>query len=476
MVDLWASQAEAAVKATAAQDAFQREQDRQMAAYKRLAMLSDDYKTQVEDRMQPYFSTATFNALRDYVNTTTNILKGVVNRRSKVYGRAPKRVFKGASEDAIAKVEDLYRRLRVDQKMKRANRIMNTVNDVALQPVWRGRTETSPGEMDLDILTPDKLAVVNREDDPTRVERVLVVRDDSPDTPGSPNSKIWRVWSDTEHFLTDNSGARIPIGGNEDMVNPYGVMPFVWIHRQQPDAAFWNETEGEDLYQLNLVVAIRQTLLDFSSVWQSFKQLAITGQDDVKIPDGMIVSPDTAIKVTGMGVAVSVLDLQAAFDMIRTDLKNLIAGVVTNYGISSDAFSENVTQVTGKALRIMNSSLEDAWQDQIEVFRSAEYDLLRLILRVHEVEAGEKLDVELEKIEFAPMATYNDEAEELALSEKKIKMGIEDPVEVFQRYHPGMGYDDAMQKMLSIAEVNGRLAEYGWPSRESATDAEPMSE
>ncbi|HSW63870.1 MAG TPA: phage portal protein [Dissulfurispiraceae bacterium] len=433
---------ETALILAALNDEKKSEDERQLQAYNRLEMLRDNYWMQTRDRMAYYVSKDSLDILEKYINTSQNVYKRFLKRISRIYKKPPVRVFyKGGqvmTREQAADITAIYDEARVDLKMKTVNLFVNSVNTVFVRPVWRD------GKLNLDVLTPDQVIVVTDPEDPTRMIAILIERKRV--LPSGKSQRYWQVWTETEHFLrvevgeykTMNYGKVIntvdePVPGNEAMVNPYGFIPFLPIHIGHLEAAFWDGTTGNDLYVANLVTAVRNTLLDFAAVWQSFKQIAVDTDGDV--PNGLTLSPDSILHVKG-GATFTSLDLTAAFDQIRGDLERYVRSVGQTYGISVESFNAP-TQKSGVALKIESQELQDNWTDQVEIFRDAEQRLWKMIQRISEIEGhGVPLDVDID-VKFASMGMA-DEKTELENDQKKMELGLASPASVYMKYNDGI--------------------------------------
>lgn len=441
------------------------EEDRKKNAFNRLAMLQDNWTELLDDELRDRFSLGTFSEMRKYSNIAHNIYKVVITRISKIYNRSPKRIFKGNQSD-IDFVNNLYKEIKIDQKWKKINRYINAVNDVILQVVWRKEN------IDVDIITPNIVSVIQNPDNPTLVE-ALKIEKQLADTVGS-DGKTVAFWSDEKHFLLDEHDNAYSVVGNSERVNPYGKLPFVFIHRQIPDVNFWDETSGSDLYEASLIIGVRNTLLDYYSVWNSFKQLAVVSQDP--LPEGITLDPSTAIQTTSQGGSIQVLDFQANFSQLRDDLKALAGGLLNNYGLSMDAWNENKpTEYSGKALRIKNEFLEELWQDQIQVFKDAELDLFNMIKFIYEFHSGNKLNCELVQVKYPPIVAYFDEFEQLNLDVAKVKAGFEDAAVIYAKYHEMEDIEEAREEMLEVAKRNAEHSDVGYTMKSGFSKEEAVS-
>lgn len=444
---------------------IQAEEERKENAFNRLALLQDNWTELLESELRNRFSLGTFSEVRKSTNTAHNIFKVVITRVSKIYNRPPKRIFTGNQAD-IDLVNKLYKQMKINQKWKKINRYLNAVNDVILQVVWRN------DNVDVDIITPNIVSVVQNPEDPTLVEALMIEKQSADTVTGE--GKTIAYWSDAKHFLMDENHNAYSVPGNEGRVNPYDTMPFIYIHKQIPDVNFWDETSGSDLYEAALIVGLRNTLLDYYSVWNSFKQLAVVSQDP--LPEGITLDPSTAIQTTSQGGSIQVLDFQANFAQLRDDLKAFAGGLLNNYGLSMDAWNQDKpTEYSGKALRIKNEFLEELWQDQIQVFKDSEIELFNMIKFIYEFHTGKSLNCELVQIKFPPIVAYYDALEQLNIDVSMVKANLIDAAVIYAKYHEIEDVETAREEMLEIAKKNADFADTGYTMKSGFSNTEVVS-
>lgn len=444
---------EQTVKLSHIKDVQDRDIKRKERAYKRLKMLKDDFESEVKEHLKNYVSDETYKSMSKMINSTINVSKSVIYDLSVVYQTPPKRIFKSTTgkenEEQVEAITDIYRKAKINQKMKKANKYMNAVNDLFIQVVYRN------DEIDVDIITPNVVSIDQDPDDLTSPQMVVIDKFpvDSISLLSEKRKQI--VWTKDSHFGIDNNGEKIEI--NEGDINPYGVLPFVSVHREIPDGNFFDETSGSDLYKCTLIVGVLQTMIDYYFIWNSFKQLGLKTED--KLPEGISVKPDKAIHLTGENDEAFILDFQIKIKELLEALRNYIKSVIQNYGIDWDSMALNIKEVSGVALKIKNSKLQRLWNDQETVLLDVEQELFELIKLVYETHYDKSLDLTL-SVNFAPFELYKDEKEDLEIAEKEMELNLKDLVEIFmQRNRSLNNYDEAKERLYKIIESNKEYRE-----------------
>jgi len=424
----------------------ERETARKTRAYSKIAMFRDDYEGQVKAKMRPMFSTSTWEYLSKYIDTTDNIMKLVVNEVSSLYIEEPKRDFLDVSDKQKQILETIYKNAKINSKMLVANRYMNVVNDLLFKVVWRNNT------VDVDIITPNNVTVIVNEKDFTKPE-VIIIEKDLASTDKSLLGKMYEVWTEDNFYLLDGNFNELAAEGNEEMVNPYGILPFVYLHRVYPDSDFWNETDGEDLYYANLYIAMKNTLLNYYYDWNTFKQVAIATGD--KLPSGLIVSPDRVLKAPA-DANIQMLDFQIKLDQLNKAIEDYKKRITMNYGIDLSAFTGK--EVSGRALQIKNLRLGRRIKEQKTVLRDFENNLLKMIEMVYFTHTGIKIDAKL-KLDFKEGNEYEEAKDVLDIYQKEIDMNLTTAVEIYMKKNPDVGYEDALEKVKENIRLNNELRE-----------------
>ena len=112
------------------------ESTRQIEALNRMKMLEDNFDDLVREELKKYVSKDTYDELKDKVNTTVNVYKSVISDISMLYVNPPTRTFETdkendkGSEELIEEFEEMYKRMRVDEKLQLTNQYANAMNDV----------------------------------------------------------------------------------------------------------------------------------------------------------------------------------------------------------------------------------------------------------------------------------------------------------------------------------------------------------
>jgi len=379
----------------------------------RYDMLNDNYYGQVRARLTDIYSKAADIRLDRQLDLTNNIYKTIVKKISRVYSFGFSRVF--SSDDTQAMYEDLN----INKMMKEANIFTNAFNDMIIQVSWNYK-ENKPR---LIFRYPHKTRVTLDEyDNPKEVEYFVSVVDDK--------KEKWAYWSESEHYYKVYDGDKVAIEypeGNEDGVNGYGVLPFVFMQKGYRDGYFFDQYSGDDLVAITLDNAVYNTFKNYLIKWQSFKQLVVTGANIGEL-SGQLLDPSTALTVDGEDAKVDILDLQTNLTQLDEVLSTAANNVAINYNISANQFRMTGAVSSGFALKMENKALDEFTIEQQSDFKQYEYELFNMIRNIVLVENG--TDIGEFNIEFTKPHYQESKSTELDAIVKEIDLGLRSPVEI----------------------------------------------
>ena len=392
---------------------------------RRYDMFNDNYRYQVVQHLVDIYSKANEIRLDKQLDVTNNIYKTIVEKISRVYSFGTTREF--SNDDMI----EVYKRLSVDKYMKEANMFVNAYNDILLQVSWNYKTE----EPRLIFRYPHKTKVILDEyEDPKEVEYFIEMIDDK--------YEKWAYWSDEEHYykIYDGENHKVEFAeGNEEGVNPYGVLPFVFMQNGFRDGTFFDEYTGQDLISITLDNCIYNTFKNYLIKWQSFKQLTVTGSNIGEL-QGQVLDPSTALTASGDNVNIDVLDLQADLKQLDETIQSSANNVAINYNISPSQFRMSGQVSSGFALQMENASLDEYTMEQQQDFTHYEKQLFDLLLVVMETN-GKPIASDF-SIQFNSPRYKEAESSQIDVSIKRIDLGLISASEVIANER-GITIDEA---------------------------------
>ena len=167
----------------------------------------DYYKGRTEVYTRGYFSDSLISQIP---TPNINIAKRVIDRISLVYMKPPIREY---SMDYVHEL--LHQK---DMKMQRAEKLTNLLEVILMKVCWRD------GRIEYDIIRDWEPIFDDDPLTPTAITYPVQVRSSVMDN----TPEIWAYWDDENYFQYEmKTGKKLVVEGNEGMINPYGMMPFV---------------------------------------------------------------------------------------------------------------------------------------------------------------------------------------------------------------------------------------------------------
>jgi hypothetical protein len=396
----------------------------------RYDMYNDNYREQVIHKLGQLYRAFAQLKLDVQINDNYNIYKQVVNAISNVYSFGVDRQFD--NED----IAQLYNQLRINKTMAQANRYMNAFNDLLIQVSWDDKKEM-PKIM---LRLPHNTEVEYSQGEVKSVQYFVEMVE--------KKRERWAYWSNEEHYYIDKEGGEdkiVPVEDNEEMVNPFGTLPFVFLHNGWRDETFWDMFTGDDLTGGTIDMAVHLTFLNHIIKTQSFKQLVGKG-DNVGELLGQVLDPLSILTLTGQNTEIDVLDLQSNYDQLHKVAQDLANNIAVNYGISPSQFRMTGSVSSGFALQMENLKLDRFTVEQQQDFKMYEQELFDLIKVVSEVYGKSLGDGDM-FVDFVEPNYPASEQEQLEIDQTKIDMGLTKTADILMRENPDLTEEDARVKV-----------------------------
>ena len=383
----------------------------------------DYYNGNTLEYTSKYFSTSTLNKV---VSGNINISKRVIDRVSLVYMTPPIRTY--TKEDI-----DLYF-IEKDLKLQRLERITNLLDAVLLKPCWRTKEDGS-GCIEYDIIS-DYEPIFG--DDPLKPEAIVypitskaTVLDSTPD--------LWVYWDRENTFTFDDTGRTYAEDDNPDMINPYGVLPFVECFREgKPEFSYLDTNASKDLIATNLSINVAETNKNANVMFQSFGYLFVNGAGIDK--DTMQIGQDK-INYLGVDGSISIVSPPNAIPALHESIQSSYKMLAQNYHLPI-SFVEGTTASSGVALKMRNIELTDERKSDVTRWRDIEYKLFDLERLMIAVEVGQDAG-DLEDVDFSESVEVLNDQEQRDKWDWELDKGIIDLADILMAKNPDLNREEA---------------------------------
>jgi hypothetical protein len=437
--------------------------DRKLEACKRLDYYKGDQLGHLDDVLREQFAHPEKLRLQKQF---TNVVRRIINEVSVVYKRPPQRRLMRAGKPvegpAAEAFQKLYEGARADAVMKKANRYTNLLQTIGLQVVWRN------DRVELDILTPDILNVVQDPRDPT-VAAAVVIEQAFADTvalegPSNPYGarKLYIAWTPERHQVFDDQGTMRSDLANDAGNNPYKHIPIVWLRNEFPDGYFWNEG-GQDLMNAQDAINVKLTYLNQLLKMQAFSIPVLVGEAP---KGGITIDPSVYLEIP---LADSVDRGQPDFKFVSPNpkiaevleaFKEDVRRICDDWGLSPESFKLSGTPSSGLSLKIQNIRLLERREDDVQLYADYERELFRVMRAVHNAHADSKQklpeDAEI-AVNFAELDFPEDPAAEDQRWVTRINQNVANRAQWLRAIDPDIKTDEEAEKRLKQnAELNSR--------------------
>ena len=251
-----------------------------------------------------------------------------------------------------------------------------------------------------------------------------------------------------------------PIDDATPINNPYGAMPFTYLHVDPYYPAFWNQTLGDDLIELTIKTARQQTQTADLFNRSGHKQLVSTGLG-IKKPERTLLDPGAHIIVNGDG-STQIIDWTIDFESRQRVIDNDEARAAGTYGINPERLRKTSYQ-TAEGARMTERPLEERRAKMREPLSDAERSYREAVIVVSRVdrlaEAEDLPDSGVwMEIVHAPIAYPGDPKQQLEVDAAEIALGVTSPIEILQRRFPGISREEAKKRLRDNLQEQAEVA------------------
>lgn len=429
------SQAENVVRASYQAAMLDANRERKANAAKRLDYYHDFQADYIREQLARHFSKP-----ENMTPCFVNLVRKVINQLAMVYVQDARRTVDGGTQRDQETFQEIERACWIGAKWKLANRYSKLLGVVMMRPVWRN------GGLDLDVVTPDILDVTYGET-PEDVQAVMVTYYAAS---GRMDELTYGLWTLEAFKRLDHRGNVI-----HEELNPYGATPFCAVWNRVPTETFW-VPGGEDLVTIQEAFNEKLTDLLYILRMQGF------GVGFVKGMKGELssVDPGTFFNLPEGGelgfanTNAPVADTLAALDFL------LKQAAVSN-GLSASSLTTDPTNESGVARIAGNRELEEMRRDDVELFRSYERRLFRLVRAVwNHHNPARKLSEKAELlVDFHDPKPAVDPDKQASTWDALLAMGVISPVDILMERNPDLSREEAKARLVEIQDERREFQE-----------------
>jgi len=383
----------------------------------------DYYKGVTKEYVSKYFGASTLNKVPI---GNVNITKRVIDRISLVYMAPPVRQYSNEL------TPDYF--LEKDLKMQRLERMTNLLDGVLVKPCWRIKDDGS-GCIEYDIIMDYEPLF---DDDPLNPYAIVYpIAQKASVLDNTPEQFVY--WDAENTFVFDKNGKQYTSDDNPDMVNPYGVLPFVECFRDgKPETDYLDTNASRDLIQTNLSMNVAETNKNANIMFQSFGYLFVNGAGIDK--DTMQIGQDK-INYLGVDGSISIVSPPNAVPALDESIQSSYKMLAQNYHLPI-SFVEGTTAQSGVALKLRNQELTDNRKSDVIRWRDIEYKLFELERLMIAVEQGKDAG-DLEDVDYSESVEVLNDQEQRDKWEWELSKGLIDLADILMQQNPDLTREEA---------------------------------
>ena len=371
-------------------------------------------------RSLPYTMNYFDSTLFDKVPASNiNVTKRIVDRVSLVYMKPPKRIYTKEDTPMLFHHKDF--------KLQRAERFCNLLDAVLIKPCFR-YNDRGEGRIEYDLIWDYEPIFGDDPLNPIAFTYPIASKDSVMDN--SPELNVY--WDKDNTFTFDNNGKIYTDEFNPDMINPYGVLPFVECWRDgKPESSYLDTDASSDLIQTNTIINVAETNKNANVMFQSFGYIYINGTQLEK--DDLDIGPD---KISFLG-ADGTMNLVSPPDTVDTITKAVTTSykmLAQNYHIDI-SFVEGTQSISGIAIKLRNSELTDSRVSDIIRWNDVEKHLFELEKLMIAVDLGQDAG-ELEGVDFQENVEVLSDKEQREKWDWELSKGLIDEADILIKQDP----------------------------------------
>ena len=393
----------------------------------------DYYKGMTKDYVHDYFSDSTLSKVP---LGNVNITKRVIDRVSLVYMTPPTRTYSNEETPEYFLEKDL--------KLQRLERMTNLLDGVLLKPCWRIKPDGT-GCIEYDIIMDYEPLF---DDDPLKPYAIVYpIAQKASVLDSSPEQFVY--WDAENTFVFDKDGKQYTSDDNPDMVNPYGVLPFVECFRDgKPETDYMDTNASIDLIKTNLAINVAETNKNANIMFQSFGYLFVNGSGIDK--DTMQIGQDK-INYLGIDGAISIVSPPNAVPALDESIQSSYKMLAQNYHLPT-SFVEGTTAASGVALKMRNLELTDNRKSDIIRWRDIEHKLFELERLMIAVEQGKDAG-DLEDVDYSESVEVLNDKEQREKWDWELSHGLIDKADILMQRNPDLTREEAEEYLEERTKV-----------------------
>tara|TARA_R100000329_G_scaffold69840_1_gene61074 strand:- start:907 stop:2205 length:1299 start_codon:yes stop_codon:yes gene_type:complete len=351
-------------------------------------MMTHSRRNEVRKHLDYYSGVSTNEYIADYFDgdafseippSLTNFTRKFINKISRIYTLGAKRNIGDMSErySLLTPTKDV--------RMKHSERMTRLVGTIANRVHWRNETFD---------YRPIYYFEAYFGDNPFEPNAIIYpLLNNTADLSDTANLE-WEYWDKESYGRMDEEGNIIA-----EFENPYGILPFVFTHREDQIDSFFVEG-ASDIVNCNEQVNIALTELNLGMRFNMFGQPWVTG---LRADQSMLRTGSNTILDMGEDGAYNITSPNGNMSEAIDNIKFQMELVATNNHLWIQWAESGGEVPSGISLMIKDMERKEDYYDDIALWRMYEkdfYDVERVIAGYNGISLPEEFGVDFEEVEY----------------------------------------------------------------------------
>lgn len=274
----------------------------------------------------------------------------------------------------------------------------------------------------------------------------------------------WTLWTNETHIKIKTKDYRsfnvVPIDGNPEMINPYGVIPFIFIPMDNAGAYPYHSSLPRQTIELNTNLSVYLT-----SGNMQIGQLVLKHPKNQKI-DWVVSGLMTAMKLeqeTKEGFPetdASYISPNPNLDGHKESILTYMMMILDEHGMNSNQVTKSGEKFTSGFDRLIaNADVQDIIEDNQDVYSRVENGTYKIIRAMNDRDGNFTFTSDKLSVKFARPKILTSDSEKLDNLKKKKELGLWEEWELILEADPNLTEEEARAKSdklkLAKQDVNG---------------------
>lgn len=351
-------------------------------------MMSHQRRNEIRKHLNYYSGTSTDQYINSYFDGTafneippslTNFTRKFINKISRIYSLGAKR--------NVGSTTTRYEELTPtkDVRMKHSERMTRLLGTVANRVHWR--------DTFFDY-RPIYYFEAYFEENPFEPSAIVYPLLNSTSDLSNTDNLQWEYWDNDKYGIMDENGKMIA-----ESANPYGIIPFVFTHREDQIDSFFVEG-ASDIVNCNEQVNIALTEMNLGMRFNMFGQPWVTG---LRADQSMLRAGSNTILDMGEDGAYNITSPNGNVMEAIQNIKFQMELVATNNHLWITWAESGGEVPSGISLMIKDMERKEDYYDDIALWRMYEeqfYNVERVIAEYNDISLSEEFGVDFEEVEY----------------------------------------------------------------------------